>query len=162
MKKIVLFLAILTLFISCKEEAVKKPERLIDKDVMVDIMYDISILDAIRYQNPTSIDSFKINARDFVYKKYKVDSVQFVKSNIYYSSDYQDYKLMFDQVNKRIDRQKKVTDSLIKLEEKKLKKVKKTKSTKLKLITDTLVREKKQFIKKKLVKESAIKKESLK
>ena len=147
MKKIVLFLAILTLFISCKEEAVKKPERLIDKDVMVDIMYDISILDAIRYQNPTSIDSFKINARDFVYKKYKVDSVQFVKSNIYYSSDYQDYKLMFDQVNKRIDRQKKVTDSLIKLEEKKLKKVKKTKSTKLKLITDTLVREKKQFIK---------------
>ncbi len=161
MKKIILFLAILTLFFSCKEDVVKKPKRLIEKDVMVDIMYDISILDAIRYQNPSSIDSFKINAKDFIFKKYKVDSLQFVNSNIYYSSDYEDYKIMFDQVVKRIDNQKTVADSLIKLEEKKLKKVKKIKRIKKPLAADTLSKGRKQFVKKNLIKESVMKKEPL-
>ena len=59
-----IFLAILTVFISCKEEVVKKPERLIDKDVMVDIIYDILNLEVIKYENPTTIDSFKINAKN--------------------------------------------------------------------------------------------------
>lgn len=161
MKKVILFLAILTLFFSCKENVVKKPKRLIEKDVMVDIMYDISILDAIRYQNPSSIDSFKINAKDFIFKKYKVDSLQFVNSNIYYSSDYEGYKIMFDQVVKRIDNQKTVADSLIKLEEKKLKKVKKIKRIKKPLAADTLSKGRKQFVKKNLIKESVMKKEPL-
>lgn len=161
MKKVILFLAILTLFFSCKEDVVKKPKRLIEKDVMVDIMYDISILDAIRYQNPSSIDSFKINAKDFIFKKYKVDSLQFVNSNIYYSSDYEGYKIMFDQVVKRIDNQKTVADSLIKLEEKKLKKVKKIKRIKKPLAADTLSKGRKQFVKKNLIKESVMKKEPL-
>lgn len=161
MKKIILFLAILTLFFSCKEDVVKKPKRLIEKDVMVDIMYDISILDAIRYQNPSSIDSFKINAKDFIFKKYKVDSLQFINSNIYYSSDYEGYKIMFDQVVKRIDNQKTVADSLIKLEEKKLKKVKKIKRIKKPLAADTLSKGRKQFVKKNLIKESVMKKEPL-
>lgn len=161
MKKVILFLAILTLFFSCKEDVVKKPKRLIEKDVMVDIMYDISILDAIRYQNPSSIDSFKINAKDFIFKKYKVDSLQFINSNIYYSSDYEGYKIMFDQVVKRIDNQKTVADSLIKLEEKKLKKVKKIKRIKKPLAADTLSKGRKQFVKKNLIKESVMKKEPL-
>ena len=161
MKKVILFLAILTLFFSCKENVVKKPKRLIEKDVMVDIMYDISILDAIRYQNPSSIDSFKINAKDFIFKKYKVDSLQFINSNIYYSSDYEGYKIMFDQVVKRIDNQKTVADSLIKLEEKKLKKVKKIKRIKKPLAADTLSKGRKQFVKKNLIKESVMKKEPL-
>ena len=161
MKKVILFLAILTLFFSCKEDVVKKPKRLIEKDVMVDIMYDISILDAIRYQNPSSIDSFKINAKDFIFKKYKVDSLQFVNSNIYYSSDYEGYKIMFDQVVKRIDNQKTVADSLIKLEEKKLKKVKTIKRIKKPLAADTLSKGRKQFVKKNLIKESVMKKEPL-
>lgn len=161
MKKIIIFLAILTAFVSCKEELAKKPERLIDKKVMVDIIYDISILDAIRYQNPTSIDSFKINARDFIFKKYKVDSLQFVKSNIYYSADYEGYKAMFDEVTTRINKQKAVADSLIKLDKNKLKKDKKTKLTKVPLAADTLIKERKQFVRKNLVNEASMKKEPL-
>lgn len=113
----------ITLFVSCKEEVVNKPERLIEKDVMVDIMYDLSILEAIKYQNPTSLDTFKINPRDFIYKKYKIDSLQFAKSNVYYASDYEDYKLMFEQITKRLDANKKSTDSLVNLKKKKKKPV---------------------------------------
>lgn len=123
MKKIILFLAVLTLLISCKDEVVKKPERLIEKDVMIDVMYDLAVLEAIKYQNPVSLDTFKINPRDFIYKKYKIDSLQFAKSNVYYASDYEDYKLMFEQITKRLDASKKSADSLVNLEKKKKKPV---------------------------------------
>ncbi|RKS95095.1 uncharacterized protein DUF4296 [Flavobacterium limicola] len=121
MRKIITLLTIITLFVSCKEEVVNKPERLIEKDVMVDIMYDLSILEAIKYQNPTSLDTFKINPREYIFKKYKIDSIQFAKSNVYYASDYEDYKLMFEQITKRLDTNKKSVDSLINLEKKKKK-----------------------------------------
>ena len=123
MKKIILFLVLLTLLISCKDEVVKKPERLIEKDVMLDVMYDLAVLEAIKYQNPVSLDTFKINPRDFIYKKYKIDSLQFAKSNVYYASDYEDYKLMFEQITKRLDASKKSADSLVNLEKKKKKPV---------------------------------------
>jgi hypothetical protein len=127
MKKIITLLTIITLFVSCKEEVVNEPERLIEKDVMVDIMYDLSILEAIRNQNPASLDTFKINSRDYIFKKYKIDSVQFAKSNVYYASDYNEYKSMFEQINKRLQANTKSVDSLIKLKKKKkiIKKVEK-------------------------------------
>ena len=119
MRKIIVLLTIITLFVSCKEEVVSKPERLIEKDVMVSIMYDLSILEAIRNQNPASLDTFKINSRDYIFKKYKIDSVQFAKSNVYYASDYNEYKSMFEQINKRLLAKTKSVDSLIKLKKKK-------------------------------------------
>ena len=121
MRKIILFLAILTLLISCKDEVVKKPERLIEKEVMVDVMYDLAVLEAIKYQNPASLDTFKINTRAYIFKKYKIDSLQYAKSNVYYASDYEDYKLMFEQITKRLDASKKSADSLVNLEKKKKK-----------------------------------------
>ncbi|MFV8268755.1 DUF4296 domain-containing protein [Flavobacterium sp. GT2N3] len=124
MRKIIALLTIVTLFVSCKEEVVNKPQRLIDKDVMVDIMYDLSILEAIKNQNPASLDTFKINSRDYIFKKYKIDSVQYATSNIYYASDYNEYKSMFEQISKRLESNNKSVDSLVKLQKKK-KKIKK-------------------------------------
>ncbi|MEC5165832.1 hypothetical protein RCH18_001565 [Flavobacterium sp. PL11] len=162
MRKSFISAVILMLLISCTGDLVKKPKRLIDKDVMVNIMYDISILEGIKYQNPTSLDSFKINATDYIFKKYKVDSLQFVKSNVYYSADYKEYKILFDQVEARIEMQKVITDSLIKLEEKKAKEIKKVKLKKAPLlVADTLYKEKVRFIKKNLVKKSVIKEQPL-
>jgi hypothetical protein len=137
MKKIILFLAVLTLLISCKDEVVKKPERLIEKDVMIDVMYDLAVLEAIKYQNPVSLDTFKINPRDFIYKKYKIDSLQFAKSNVYYASDYEDYKLMFEQITKRLDASKKSADSLVNLEKKKKKPVLKNNKKPAPIVGDT-------------------------
>jgi hypothetical protein len=46
---------------------------------MIDVMYDLSILDAIKYQNPASLETYKINPSQYIYKKYKIDSAQFAK-----------------------------------------------------------------------------------
>lgn len=116
MKKALSFLAILILFLSCKEELVEKPDRLIEKDKMVDIMYDLAVLQGIKYQNPTSLVTYNINPSQYIYKKYKIDSLQFAKSNVYYASNYEVYKDIFDGIIKRIDDQKKVLDSVVKIE----------------------------------------------
>ncbi|MFV8441081.1 DUF4296 domain-containing protein [Flavobacterium sp. LB2P44] len=137
MRKVITFLALLTLLISCKDKVVQKPVRLIEKDVMVDIMYDLSILEAIKYQNPASLDTFKINPRDFIYKKYKIDSLQFAKSNVYYAADFEEYKLMFDQITKRLDTRKKGLDSLIVLEKKKKKPAVQKKKKPVIMVRDT-------------------------
>ena len=125
----------LILLVSCKEEVIQKPDQLVDKDVMVNVMVDLSILEAIKYQNPASLDTFKINPRDFFYKKYKIDSVQFAESNIYYASRYNEYKDMYDGVIKRIEEKKTVLDSLVKKEENKLEKIKADSIKRIKVTT---------------------------
>lgn len=118
MKKIVPFLAILT-FWGCKEDWVKKPKHLIERAQMVDIMYDLTLLEAIKYQNPSVLDSNQIRSKQFIYKKYKIDSLQLAQNNVYYASDYKAYKVMIEQVAKRLDTDKKKAKALIKAEEKK-------------------------------------------
>lgn len=119
MRKTVSLLVVLILFLSCKEEAVEKPDRLIEKGKMVNIMYDLAILEGIKYQNPTSLVTYDINPSKYIYKKYKIDSLQFAQSNVYYASDYEGYKDVFDEIIKRIDDQKEVMDSLVKMENRK-------------------------------------------
>lgn len=119
MKKFVLIIVVLFLAVSCKKELIKKPNRLIERGKMVDIMYDLSLLEAVRYQNPLSLDSMNTNPKKFILKKYKVDSLQFSQSNKYYAANYETYKEIFDEINARIEKQKKIADSLVKIEEKK-------------------------------------------
>lgn len=114
MKKIIIpFLIGLMLFVSCKKEVVKTPEHLIEKDKMVDIMYDLSILAAMRSQNPILLDSFKGTPNEYIYKKYKIDSVQFVQSNIYYAADFKEYEKMYEQVKLRLEKDKKITEAVV-------------------------------------------------
>jgi hypothetical protein len=120
MKKGISLLAILAL-IGCKEDLVKKPDLLIEKSKMMDIMYDLALLEAIKYQNPAVLDSNQIRPKQFIYKKYKIDSLQLAQNNRYYAADYKSYKVMFESVVKRIENEKKRANTIIKLEEKKKK-----------------------------------------
>ena len=116
MKKGVLFFILISLIFSCKEEFVKKPENLIEKDIMVDVMYDLALLEAIKYQSPNAQQAHKINPDEYIYKKYKIDSAQFVQSNMYYASDYKEYKKMYDQINSRLVKNKSLLEEAIKNE----------------------------------------------
>jgi hypothetical protein len=46
--------------------------KLIAEDKMIDVMYDLSILDAIKYQNPASLETYKINPSQYIYKSIKL------------------------------------------------------------------------------------------
>lgn len=118
MKNILSFVMLLILFVSCKEEVVAKPDRLIDEDEMIDIMYDLAILEGIKYSNPASLDSNQINSATYIYKKYQIDSLQLAQSNVYYASDYVAYKNMYDELTKRFESKKVILDSIIKKDNK--------------------------------------------
>lgn len=126
--------------VSCKDHSgIPEPKKLIEQDVMVAIMYDLSVLEAIKYQNPASIDSFKINASDFILKKYKVDSVQFVSNTKYYAADTEAYKMMYDKVTTRLEAAIKKADSLAVIDKKKDKaRAKKDKSIQADTIKTTI------------------------
>jgi len=94
---------------------IEKPSNLIGEEVMTSIYYDLTVLDAIRSQNPYSPDSQAINAKDYIYKKYKIDSLQFTQSNRFYVSQIDLYRNMYQKISDRIDDEKKNTDSLVKL-----------------------------------------------
>lgn len=119
-KKILLpFLIFLSIFASCEKEVFNTPKNLIEKEKMVDIMYDLSILEAIKIQNASSLDTFKINSSKYIYKKHKIDSAQFAQNNIYYAADYKEYKKMFEQVKSRLDKNVIATEAFIKNKKKK-------------------------------------------
>ena len=148
MKNFVFILLVLFLSVSCKKELVKEPAKLIEKEKMIDIIYDLSLLEAIKYQQPLSLDSVESNPTKFIFKKYKVDSLQFAQSNVYYAADYDSYKEMFDQINARLDKEKKSTEKKLKAEEKKAAAVKKAAEAKKKKLKETP----KDSVKKKVIK----------
>ena len=70
MKKVVSLFVLVTLFLSCNKDLVEKPDNLIDKKVMEDIYYDMSILEALTYQNPNSLYSNGINPKTYICTKF--------------------------------------------------------------------------------------------
>ena len=106
MKKLGIILAVALLVASCRKEVVKKPDNLIEKEKMTDILYDLAILEAMRSQKPLVLEQNGINQNTYIYKKYGIDSLQFAQSNQYYSADIVAYKKMYDEVVKRLESRK--------------------------------------------------------
>lgn len=122
MKKYMMVWLMAFLFASCKEEVIEKPDNLIEKEKMIDIMYDLSLLQAIRGTDQKVLDSNKINPNTYIYKKYKIDSLQFAKSNQYYASEnIKHYKKMYENVADRIKKNKILADTLAKKQMKEIK-----------------------------------------
>ncbi len=114
MKKKIWILGLILAAMGCNNLPIDKPDNLIAEDKMTDILYDLTLLDAIKLHNPYDTINQSINPRTFIYKKYNVDSLQFVKSNQYYISQIETYKKMYDQINERVQKKKAENDLLMK------------------------------------------------
>lgn len=119
MKKIIVALCFATTLISCQNSAIEKPEKPINEDVMVDILYDLSLMEAIKSQNISDSDN-TINSSQYIYKKYKIDSLQFVQNNKFYASDVDNYKKMFEKVKARLENEANKLDTIMKKKGEKL------------------------------------------
>lgn len=159
MKKIIFLFTVAVLLLSCNKDLVDKPDNLIDKKKMEDILYDMSLLEALKYQNSNILYENGINPKTYVFEKYKIDSLQFARSNAYYAANYREYKNMFDTLNTRLLKEKIAVDLIVKKELKKvvalkkakekkvqdsIKKAKKSKELKIKKDKDSLDKVKKQ------------------
>jgi hypothetical protein len=66
MKKILLLLPFYSGLLAAKKMRLISLDKLIAEDKMIDVMYDLSILDAIKYQNPASLETYKINPSQYI------------------------------------------------------------------------------------------------
>lgn len=111
MKLFLIFFCTILVFISC-QDAIEKPDNLIPEDKMIEILYDFALIEGIK--SDAELNQGGLNPEEFIYKKYKIDSLQLVKSNEYYSSDVEQYSKMYQKVYDRIDLESKQLEAELK------------------------------------------------
>ena len=89
------------------------PTNLIPEDQMVDILTEVYLVNAARNFDNRTIMENKMKLDSFVYKKFNIDSLQFVTSNAYYTSNLDTYNNLFVKVEERMSVIKKEVDSLL-------------------------------------------------
>lgn len=112
MKKYSLIFGVLFIFSNCGNSLLDKPNNLINDDTMIEILTDLSIMDAMKNQNSVN-GTLKFEINDYVFKKYQIDSLQFAQSNKYYASDVPKYKRMYKIVNEKLTARKTELDQII-------------------------------------------------
>ena len=58
MKNLLLILLI-SVLTQCNTRIIEKPENLIEEDKMIEIIYDLALLDAVKSQNPIYLEMLK-------------------------------------------------------------------------------------------------------
>ncbi len=95
-----------------------KPENLISKDKMSEVIYDVFVLNAAKGINKRILENHGIMPQEYVYKKHKIDSLQFAKSNDYYAYDTKIYESIMEKVKQKLEVQKAKNEAIILKEEK--------------------------------------------
>jgi hypothetical protein len=113
MKHIAGILLILT-FWCCQD--VKRPEipvNLIPEDQMAEVLTEVYLINAARSFDNRTIMEQKIKLDSFFFRKFNIDSIQFVESNAYYTSNLNAYNKLFTKVEERMVLMKAEADSLL-------------------------------------------------
>lgn len=116
MKKIIYIIFVL-FFMACESKVnYKKPENLIPKNQMIDLLYDMHMANAtqgVKDENSKKNNNYM----SLIFEKYQIDSTQFAVSNTYYIANVSEYEDIFEEVELRlktlVDKYEKERDSLI-------------------------------------------------
>ena len=73
---------------------------------MVEIIYDMSIISAAKGVNKRIIENKGIVPQKYIYDKHNIDSLQFARSNEYYSYDLRTYQKLYDRVKTKLQQDK--------------------------------------------------------
>ena len=116
MKTVLLAISIL-FFMSCENLDMKKPSNLISEDQMVEILYDVVLINSAKGVNKQLLQKNINNPQAYVYEKHNIDNLQFAESNAYYTFKSDTYKSIYEKLELKLTTQKTEYEAL--LEEKK-------------------------------------------
>jgi hypothetical protein len=102
MKKYILIITLLLIGSSCKNEIIKEPKIRIERDQMVEIIYDLAVLEALKSQTMGQQTNYP-KPFELIKEKYKVDSLTFVQNTQFYASNLEEYKKIYNDVKKKLD-----------------------------------------------------------
>ena len=117
MYKIIYITFLSLLLINCTSNTIiKKPDNLIPKNQMVDVLTDMFL--ASGGENIKNIHlQRKVNYFPLVFEKHHIDSTQFKESNFYYVSRIDDYEEILKKVDERLQRLKQLNEEEISLQD---------------------------------------------
>ena len=99
LKRFIIFFSLFFAVIGCnKLKGPKKPEHLISKEKMVDILIDIKLISSASSKNKLIMRNHGVNLNTYVYEKYNIDSLQFALSNSYYSFHVKEYEEIYTKL----------------------------------------------------------------
>ena len=104
--KQLLFLFLSLFVFSCSKNPAPKPDNLLDEEVMVDIIYDISILQATDGSMPYKLTEHNIKMDQYILDKYKIDSTAYRQNQKYYAANARKYKKIYKKVIERLEQEK--------------------------------------------------------
>ena len=113
MKTFFLVVSIL-FFISCENMEVKKPSNLISEDQMVEILYDMVLINSSKGVNKKLLQKNINNPEAYIFKKHNIDSLQFAESNAYYTFKNEVYKTIYEKLELKLTTQKTKLEALLK------------------------------------------------
>lgn len=91
---------LLILIMSCSNQ--DGPSDLMSEEQMVNFLLDINIINSSRaFRNNSDLNYYNIKDT-FLYKKHNIDSLQFVNSNKYYSSNPKQYLRIYSNLQKKM------------------------------------------------------------
>lgn len=102
MKKIIYISFVFAIF-ACHDNPVKEPKVLLDEETMENILFDVALLQAAKANSPEVLQANTIDSKDFIYKKYKIDSATYHQNNRYYAGDVRKHKHMHKRILERIE-----------------------------------------------------------
>lgn len=112
MKKVGLVFCMIVI-LACTNNPVPKPDRLLDDEVMTDILYDLAILQAIDGSYSNKLIENNIESKKYIFKKYNIDSITYIQNQRYYAADIKKYKEMYQEVLDRLEEANTKNDSLL-------------------------------------------------
>lgn len=111
MKKIS-YLLIFTFLFSCTSNTIfEKPKDLIPRDSMRLLIQEMMIASSAKYMKNKNLET-KVEYMPLVYDQFKIDSVRFQNSNLYYMSKIDLYQQIFEDAKTALEKQKKVYDDI--------------------------------------------------
>ncbi len=99
LKRLSIYLFLILSVSACHDmEKPKKPDNLIPKDKMVDILIDAKLISSASSVNRKIMEDRGVKLNQYVFEKHNIDSLQFVLSNEYYAFYIKDYQEIYDKI----------------------------------------------------------------
>lgn len=105
MRKLIV-IGVVFLAMACGEKLIDPPEDLIPKSQMTDILYDISLMDAIESNYPSALERNDIMVMELIFEKYGIDSTRFAQSDLYYASQPDQYEEIYQALHDRLNKER--------------------------------------------------------
>lgn len=117
MKKFSYFFFLSVFLMACTSNTImKKPDDLIPKNQMVDLLTDMLIASGAENIKNADLER-NVNYFPLVFEKYGIDSTRFKESNFYYTSQIDDFEKILKKVDERLKAMKEKIDGEIKLQD---------------------------------------------